>query len=73
MEFELFPTPPRPGYRSYDPESGDRRLYAIMLNRNYTNTNIVIRDNETAIAVGQLELSGNSSLSLLGTARLLIL
>lgn len=73
MEFELFPTPQRAAYRSYDPESTDRRMYAVMLNKVYLNTNLVIRDNETAVAVGDLELQGTATLSLLGTARLVIL
>lgn len=73
MEFELSPTPPKADYRSYDTVSDDNKMYAVMLNETYTNSSIVIKDNETAVAVGELKLLGDSSLSLLGSARLFIL
>ena len=73
QEYELSPSPPRAGYRAYDPLSPQRRMYGILLNVSYTDVNIVIDDGETAVAVGQLRLLGTTNFSLLGTAKLAIL
>lgn len=73
MEFELFPTPPKTEYRSYDAVSDDRRMYAMLLNESYDSVNIVIKDNETAVGHFQLKLLGTTNLSLLGNSRLAIL
>lgn len=73
QEYQLSPSPARAGYRSYDPLSQQRRMYGILLNVSYTDVNIVIDTEETAVAVGQLRLLGTANFSLLGTARLAIL
>ena len=72
MEYDLVQTPPRAGYRSYDPQSEDRRLYAMQLNETYNNVNIVVRDGETAVASMSLRLLGTTNFSLFGTARLVV-
>lgn len=73
MEFELFPTPPRSAYRSYDPEGEDRRMYAMLLNESYTDVNIVVKDGETAVGTFSLQLLGTTNFSILGTGRLAVL
>ena len=73
MEYDLAPTPPRTGYRSYDPQSEDRRLYAMLLQETYTSLNIVVRDGETAVGTHSLKLLGTTNFSLFGNSRLAIL
>lgn len=73
QEYALSPSPPRAGYRSYDPLSSQRRLYAILLNVSYTNENFVIDDGETAVGHAQLRLLGTTNFSVLGTGKLAIL
>ena len=73
MEYDLVQSPARLGYRSNDALAEDRNLYAMLMKKTYYNVNIVVRDGETAVGLGSLELLGTSILSVLGDGQMVLL
>lgn len=73
QEYSLNPSPARSQYRTYDSLSPSKKLYGMLLNSSYTDINIVIENEETAVGQLQLRLLGTTNFSILGTGKLAIL